>query len=186
MPFTADQQRSLYGCAELVNSRLPGGPELLPDGPAVTEFAGRYGFDRIGRIGAGELARLHRLRARLRDAVAACAEAPERAVTQVNALLLDCGGVPQIVTHGDEGPHIHLARRGAGVADRLVAHFALAVAELIVAGEGSRMRICRARPCGAAYLDLSRNRSRLYCDGRGCANRAHVAAYRSRRSGQGR
>jgi hypothetical protein len=32
-------------------------------------------------------------------------------------------------------------------------------------------------------VDLSRNRSRRFCDVNGCANRAHVAAYRARRAG---
>lgn len=30
-------------------------------------------------------------------------------------------------------------------------------------------------------MDLSRNRSRRYCDSRTCGNRLHVAAYRARR-----
>jgi predicted RNA-binding Zn ribbon-like protein len=30
------------------------------------------------------------------------------------------------------------------------------------------------------FVDLSRNRSRRYCDSRTCGNRLHVAAYRAR------
>jgi len=45
-----------------------------------------------------------------------------------------------------------------------------------------RMLVCAADDCDAAVLDLSRNRSKRYCDTGNCANRAHVAAYRARRA----
>lgn len=57
----------------------------------------------------------------------------------------------------------------------------MALAFLIVAGERERLRRCDAPDCRHAFVDLSRNRSRRYCDSRTCGNRLHVAAYRARR-----
>jgi predicted RNA-binding Zn ribbon-like protein len=44
----------------------------------------------------------------------------------------------------------------------------------------SRLGICRAPTCGNVFFDNSTNRSRRYCSER-CADRAHVAAYRTPR-----
>jgi predicted RNA-binding Zn ribbon-like protein len=178
--FTADQRRALIGCAELVNSARDGGG--LADPAGLLAFARGFGVDRPAQPSGADLDRIRELGRRLRDAIAACAGSAEHAARTVNALLAETGGVPQVVMHDGEGPHFHLARPGARLPDRLAAHFALALAELIVAGEQSRIRLCEAPGCAAAFVDFSRNRSRRYCDGRGCGNRVHVAAYRARRS----
>ena len=47
-------------------------------------------------------------------------------------------------------------------------------------GEAGRLRCCEAPGCQAVFTDLSRNRSRRYCDTGNCGNRQHVAAYRDR------
>jgi predicted RNA-binding Zn ribbon-like protein len=47
---------------------------------------------------------------------------------------------------------------------------------------GGRVRVCDAPGCDAVLIDLSRNRSRRYCDTGNCGNRQHVAAYRARRA----
>jgi predicted RNA-binding Zn ribbon-like protein len=59
---------------------------------------------------------------------------------------------------------------------------AMALADVIRGKEMDRMRICESDDCDAAVLDLSRNRSKRYCDTGNCANRAHVAAYRARQA----
>jgi predicted RNA-binding Zn ribbon-like protein len=48
--------------------------------------------------------------------------------------------------------------------------------------EMDRLLMCAADDCDAVVLDLSRNRSKRYCDTGNCANRAHVAAYRARKA----
>src|SRR5207248_467720 len=70
---------------------------------------------------------------------------------------------------------------GASVADHLAADCGMALAFFVVAGEQERLRRCEAPDCRRAFVDLSRNRSRRYCDSRTCGNRLHVAAYRARR-----
>jgi predicted RNA-binding Zn ribbon-like protein len=59
----------------------------------------------------------------------------------------------------------------------------MALVDVIRAGELDRLRVCGAADCDDIVLDLSRNRSRRYCEG-GCAARAHSAAYRARQAGR--
>jgi predicted RNA-binding Zn ribbon-like protein len=105
----------------------------------------------------------------------------ERATEQINALLSQAGASPQIVAHDGRGPHLHVSRPTAPLADRMAAHFAMGLAWLVVAGESRRMRSCQSPTCRDVFVDLSRNRSRRYCDSRTCGNRLHVAAYRARK-----
>ncbi len=59
---------------------------------------------------------------------------------------------------------------------------AMAMADVVRSNEYDRVQHCAAHDCDAVLVDLSRNRSRRFCDVNGCANRAHVAAYRARRT----
>jgi len=43
-----------------------------------------------------------------------------------------------------------------------------------------RLRICGNPRCRLMFLDLSKNRARLWCDNAGCGNRDRVRRYRSR------
>jgi predicted RNA-binding Zn ribbon-like protein len=56
---------------------------------------------------------------------------------------------------------------------------AMAVLDLVRAGELNRLRICAYPGCGNVLVDLSKNKSKRYCD-TGCSNRAAVDAYRAR------
>ena len=60
---------------------------------------------------------------------------------------------------------------------------AMAIVDVVRAGELGRLRVCAAEDCRDLLLDLSKNRSRRFCDG-GCGNPTNVAAYRAGRSGQ--
>jgi len=51
----------------------------------------------------------------------------------------------------------------------------------ICSDELRRLRICDYHDCGNVVVDLSKNRSKRFCDD-GCGNRAAVAAYRARKS----
>jgi predicted RNA-binding Zn ribbon-like protein len=48
--------------------------------------------------------------------------------------------------------------------------------------ELDRLRVCAGERCERVLVDLSKNRSRRFCEA-GCGNRANVAAYRARRAG---
>ncbi|WP_367131788.1 MULTISPECIES: CGNR zinc finger domain-containing protein [Streptomyces] len=101
----------------------------------------------------------------------------------INELVAEAGTTPQLSAHDGYDWHVHYFAPGASVAENLAADGAMALAFLLVAGERDRLRRCHAPDCGHAFVDLSRNRSRRYCDGRTCGNRLHVAAYRARRRG---
>ena len=76
--------------------------------------------------------------------------------------------------------HLHLASVHDPLWQRMGAEMAMALADLIRAGELRRLKICAAPDCEAVLIDLSRNRSRIFCDTGNCGNRQHVAAYRER------
>jgi predicted RNA-binding Zn ribbon-like protein len=182
--FGADLVEALTACAELINTGRSGGTEdlTLPD---VASFGRRYAFHGIPAA-PRDVPRLRAHRAKL-DAIAVACEAGDdaAAVGMLNALLAQTGAVPQIVAHDGRGPHIHVSRPAAPMADRMAAHFAMGLAELVVAGQSDRVRSCASPTCRDVFVDLSRNRSRRYCDSRTCGNRLHVAAYRARQAAAG-
>ena len=193
MGLGTDQLEALFECLDLVNTgrRAPGRPPAdvlrLATVDEVITFGRRHRVQNLRAARASDVPRLHELRARLDAVVAACeAGAEAAAIRDLNALLAETGAVPQIVAHDGRPPHIHVTRASAPLADRIAAHSAMGLAELVVAGESGRVRTCASLDCDAAFVDLSRNQSRRYCDSRTCGNRAHVAAYRSRRSSVGR
>jgi predicted RNA-binding Zn ribbon-like protein len=151
----------------------------------VESFGYRYGFH--GRAAApADVPRLIAHRARL-DAIAVACEAGDQAaaIGMLNTLLTETGAIPQIVAHDGRGPHIHVSRPAAPLADRVAAHLAMGLAGLVVASQSDRLRSCASPTCLDVFFDLSRNRSRRYCDSRTCGNRLHVAAYRARRAAAG-
>jgi predicted RNA-binding Zn ribbon-like protein len=58
----------------------------------------------------------------------------------------------------------------------------MALVDVIREKELDRLRVCAAEDCNAVLVDLSRNRSKRFCDTGNCANRTHVAAYRARKA----
>jgi predicted RNA-binding Zn ribbon-like protein len=183
--FGADLLEALAACTELINTGRGDGGEGLRVVADVREFGDRYAFHGIA-AGPADVPRLRAHRARLDAIAAACGSGDdEAAVEMVNALLAETGAIPQIVAHDGRGPHVHVSRPSAPMADRIAAHLAMGLGELLVAGESRRVRSCASPSCQDVFVDLSRNRSRRYCDSRTCGNRLHVAAYRARRSAAG-
>jgi predicted RNA-binding Zn ribbon-like protein len=101
-------------------------------------------------------------------------------VDAVNATLAEARAVPQLVDHDGWGWHLHAAPASAPLATRMAVEAAMAFVDLIRAAELDRLHTCAAPDCDSVVVDLSKNRSRRYCEG-GCGNRAAVAAYRRRR-----
>jgi predicted RNA-binding Zn ribbon-like protein len=88
---------------------------------------------------------------------------------------------PRLTNHDGHDWHIHYFSPGASLADHLAVDGGMALAHVVSAGEVDRLRVCEAPDCQAVLLDLSRNRSKRYCDARTCGNRLNVAAYRERK-----
>ncbi|GAA0425399.1 CGNR zinc finger domain-containing protein [Streptomyces luteireticuli] len=165
-----------------VDAPAPAG-DALTDVAALGVFVEQHTISGVGELGEGDLVAVRALRerfARVFDA-GAVAEAAEL----LNALVAEAGTTPRLTDHDGYDWHVHYFAPGASLAEHLAADGGMALAFLLVAGELERLRRCGAPDCGRAFVDLSRNRSRRYCDGRTCGNRLHVAAYRARRRGAG-
>ena len=180
MRFAHDTEVGLNAAAELVNTACGSGTgtELLPDPTALAAFLDTWRFtgDRTGD--AAELAGVHALRAELAEMWDADTE---DVVDVVNRLLRDGQARPQLVRHDEWGWHVHATEPHAPVPHRMAVEATMAVADLVRAEELDRLGRCGAEGCGAALVDLTKNRSRRFCDA-GCANRTHAAAYRARRA----
>ena len=184
MIFTHDTELTLRAACALINSDRADG-EQMADLPALDAYLD--GFRWTGRRDhdAAELKSIHRLRERLAK-IWEAANDEERAVGQVNALLSDTRAAPWLTRHPEMPEwHLHLALIHDPLWQRMGAEMAMALADLIRAGELRRLKICAAPDCEAALMDLSRNRSRIFCNTGNCGNRQHVAAYRQRRAKDG-
>lgn len=65
--------------------------------------------------------------------------------------------------------------------DQMLWPIAQSAADLLTSDSLTRVKVCEDdRGCGYIFLDLSKNRSRRWCDMRGCGNRAKVRRHRRR------
>ncbi|HKQ51292.1 MAG TPA: ABATE domain-containing protein [Pyrinomonadaceae bacterium] len=64
---------------------------------------------------------------------------------------------------------------------RVVWPVALSAAEVLTSGEVARTRVCEAGDCTWLFMDLSKNRSRRWCDMKYCGNRAKSRRHYERR-----
>jgi predicted RNA-binding Zn ribbon-like protein len=154
------------------------GEEGLPDVAALHDLVVRREVSEVGPLDGDDLAAVRRLRARLRAVFGAPDEAG--AIRLVNALIADASTTPRLTDHDGWALHLHYYAPGARLAEHLAADCGMALAFVIAAGEGQRLATCAAPDCSRVLIDLSRNRSKRYCDARTCGNRLHVAAYRAR------
>ncbi len=181
MPFSHDIELTLRAASALINSDRVDG-EQLGDQVALDAYLDSFGWTGRRDHDDAELAAVHALRRRL-GRIWESADDEERAVGQVNALLADAHAAPWLTRHPEMPEwHLHLASVRDPLAQRMGAEMAMALADLIRAGELRRLKVCAASDCDAVVMDLSRNRSRIFCDTGNCGNRQHVAAYRERRA----
>jgi len=133
------------------------------------------------RAGTGsELVTVRQLRNRLRSIFeAATAGHHDTVVAELNRLIADSRAAPRLVEHDGNPVHFHFTPAGAPLHRRLGAEMGVALAIVVRDSGLERLRVCASPDCDNVLVDLSRNRSRRYCDTL-CANRQHVAAYRAR------
>jgi predicted RNA-binding Zn ribbon-like protein len=110
----------------------------------------------------------------------------DAAAVRVNDILRQEAALPQLVRHDDWDWHIHATPPGAPLVSQMRVEVAMAVLDVIRADEMGRLRHCAADDCSAVLVDLSRNRSKRYCDVGNCGNRMNVNAYRARRASEAR
>ncbi|MET1066213.1 MAG: CGNR zinc finger domain-containing protein [Arthrobacter sp.] len=178
MLFAPDTEVALRSVVNLINTAA-NGEEQLATTQDLDRFLRAEGFSGSRTNDTAELASVHRLRAEL-DALWLADESA--AVDTLNRLLREARALPQLVKHDQWDWHLHATTPDAPLADRISTEAAMALVDVVRSKEMRRMLVCAAKDCNAVVLDLSRNRSKRYCDTGNCANRAHVAAYRARRA----
>lgn len=177
MLFTHDTDLALVGASAVVNT-LNGEQELLPDVASLDEFVHTWGWTGERDHDNAELQAVRDLRPRLRRLW----ELDEKGIVQlVNELLREANALPQLVNHDQWDYHLHATPPQAPLATRMAVEAAMAFVDLVRGKELSRLRICAADDCDNVVVDLSKNRSKRYCDS-GCGNRSAVAAYRARKA----
>lgn len=176
MLFAHDTESALVAAAALVNTATDG--DTLQTVADLDQFVERYGWTGSRTRDRQELDAVRALRPRLREIWVAETDA---AVAGVNALLAEHGALPQLVRHGEWDWHLHATPPEAPLATRMAVEAAMALVDVVRGGETARLGVCAADDCDDVVIDLSKNRSRRYCE-KGCGNRANVAAYRARKS----
>ena len=178
MVFAPDTEVALRSVVNLINTAANGEEELATTAD-LERFLAAEGFTGSRTHDAAELASVHRLRSEL---AALWLAGESAAVDTLNRLLREARALPQLVKHDQWDWHLHATTPDAPLADRMSTEAAMALVDVIRSKEMDRLLVCAADDCDAVVLDLSRNRSKRYCDTGNCANRAHVAAYRARKA----
>ena len=176
MVFAHDTEVALTAAAELVNSDAA--PDELPDIQALDAFLTKWGWSGRRDHTEAELQQVHALRPRLRRFW----ESDRDVVVELaNELLREFQALPQLVKHDEWDYHLHATDQNAPLPARMAVEAAMAMVDVVRGGELDRLRICSAADCQDVVVDLSKNRSKRFCES-GCGNRLAAAAYRSRRS----
>ena len=178
MHFAHDTEVALGEAAALVNT-LSDGEDALATLAGLDAFLKQHPFSGSRQRDEEELQAVRSLRERLRELWSAADR--DEVAALVNALLADCAATPYLSRHDEWDWHLHVTRPDAPLAMRMGAEAAMGVLDLVRSDDLSRLRICAADDCSDVLVDLSRNKSKRYCDTGNCGNRAHVAAYRARK-----
>ncbi|GHJ44114.1 hypothetical protein Cs7R123_14560 [Catellatospora sp. TT07R-123] len=176
MLFAHDTEVALIAAAALVNTATD--TEELPDLAALEAFLDTHGFTGVREHTAAELASVQQLRPRLRRIWEV---GEDETVAIVNGMLREYDALPQLVRHDSWPYHLHATPADAPLVARLAVEAAMAFVDVVRSGELGRLRVCELPGCGNVVVDLSKNRSKRFCD-TGCGNRAAVSAYRARKA----
>jgi predicted RNA-binding Zn ribbon-like protein len=178
MHFAHDTEIALMESAALVNT-LSGGVDTLDRPAGLDTFLVQFPFSGI-RLGTDE--ELQSVRA-VRERLRTLWEAADRdsAAEIVNDILRDAEARPYLTKHDQYDWHLHVTAPDAPLAQRIGAEAAMGFLDLIRADDLDRLKICSADDCRDVVVDLSRNKSKLFCDTGNCGNRMNVAAYRARK-----
>lgn len=185
MVFAHDTEVALAAAAALVNTAPDpetGGEEELAGIEDLDRFVLTWGWTGRHCRDVAELQQVRDLRPRLHRIW----EVDEDEVVRiVNGLLEEFRALPQLVKHDEWEYHLHATPPDAPLAARMAVEAAMAMVDVVRGGELDRLRICQAPDCQDVVVDLSKNRSKRFCDS-GCGNRMAAAAYRARRIRQAR
>lgn len=177
MVFAHDTEVALAATVALVNT-LDGADDHLSDGAALDEFVDTWGWTGTRTHDAEELEAVRALRPQLR---ALWTSDKDQVAQRVNDMLRAGNALPQLAKHDAWDYHLHATAPEAPLATRIAVEAAMAFVDVVRSQALDRLRICDMHDCDAVTIDLTKNKSKRYCDS-GCSNRAAVAAYRARQA----
>jgi predicted RNA-binding Zn ribbon-like protein len=171
----------IHEAVDLVNSENRGdNTDLITTIDDLDAYLTRHRVTGSRTHDRAELAAMLELRSALREVFErADADDATGVVDALNGLLARTDASPRLVQHDDQPLHLHFTPADATLDRRLGAELAMSLAIVVRDGGISRLRICDAPDCTSVLIDVSKNRSRRYCDTQ-CGNRQNVAAYRRR------
>lgn len=177
MEFTHYTSSCAQAAADLVNTKgSTSGNEYMGTPELVREFLDDHEFMAPETITNKDVAELHEMRTRLHEVF----HAPDdKTATELLNRLFEELEVKPFLTDHDGDWHFHYTPDEASVARRVGASAAVALGFVIAEHGFERTGVCAAENCKDVYVDMSRNRSRRYCN-EICSSRMNVAAYRKR------
>lgn len=178
MVFAHDTELFLTSTAALVNT-LSDGVDSLDTPAGLRAYLTAAGWSGMVLGTPEELASVRELRDHLRTFWAIVDR--DEAARFVNDLLARTEARPYLTKHDAYDWHLHLTHDDAPLASRIGAEAAMGFLDLIREDQLDRLHTCAADDCDDVLVDLSKNRSKRYCDAGNCGNRANVAAYRARK-----
>ncbi len=177
MQFTSDNNLALEFAVHIANTNRRGIEQLqTPD--QLDRTLDEYGFTGRRDHTQSELQEVKKWRDQLR---ALWLFDEDELTDALNRILAHHHATPQLLEHDGYSWHFHATPLDAPLVDRLAVEAAMALADVVRAGETERLGVCQAEDCDNILFDFTKNRSRRFCATGGCANRAHVAAFRARR-----
>jgi len=178
--FSHDTRLSLLAVVDMANTAPSvGRDEGLPDAEALRTFVIAHDISGARDSDYADVAAIHRVRERFRAVFEMADTAAASAV--VNSLLAEAPLCPRLTDHDGHDWHMHYSAPSATLAEHIAVDGGMALAHVVAAGDIGRLRVCEAPDCRSVLVDMSRNRSKRYCDARTCGNRLNVAAYRARK-----
>lgn len=175
MRFAHDTEPALRAAVHLVNTAAE--PDGLTTLGELHDFYRAEGYTGRPPRTRADLDAVRALRPRLRRMLTA---ERDEAASLVNEALAELETRPRLVRHDDLDWHLHVVDDDSPLDVRILVETAMAVVDLIRADELSRLSTCAGEDCDGVVLDLTRNRSKIFCSPT-CSNAAAVAAYRERR-----
>jgi predicted RNA-binding Zn ribbon-like protein len=181
MPLTKEGRGTGVSLAvDLVNSwdELEDPQDLIENADDVRYLLEWHGLSAAAKtVGDRDVDKIRRLRIRFARVFDARSE--EEAVGLLNELVRRYGTEPQLERDGVRWRMRSWPDEGRGL-DAVAAYAAVGLLEAFRDLGWSRFGRCAGSPCRCAFVDRSRNRSRLYCCNL-CADRVAQAQYRARR-----
>jgi predicted RNA-binding Zn ribbon-like protein len=173
MVYDADAGRLARLAVGLVNL-----PDEALDPTGLARFLEEYEQDTSVRLTEADAVGLRQVR----DELAAVFDTDDvdDAAARINRLLGRAQFPPRLSSHDGWPWHLHVTSTDASWADGVAASTGLGLAQLLAEDGLARLGRCAAPGCRLVFAGGLRNHPRRYCSP-SCANRARVAAHRSRR-----